>query len=121
MEQPGKRLIYIIAKSTSWDGMDTDVVFATRNWKEALRRFKWLYAEWIPRDFTNEEGEQWGEHNIHIADDPKTQTSSFYWYDDDGECHYVLKPITTDIFYGWSRINETAERSYKQYLEGRGI
>ena len=39
MEQPGKRLIYIIAKTTSWDGMDTDVVFATRNWKEAPRRF----------------------------------------------------------------------------------
>lgn len=121
MEQPGKRLIYIIAKTTSWEGIDTDIVFATRNWKEALCRFKWLYEEWIPRDFTDEEGELWGEHNIHIADDPKTQTSSFYWCDDDGECHYVLKPITTDVFYGWSRINETAERSYKQYLEGRGV
>ena len=121
MEQPGKRLLYIIAKTTTWDGIDTDVIFVTRNWKEALRRFKWLYEEWVSRDFTNEEGNQWGEHSIYIADDPKTQPSSFYWYDDDGEYSYVLKPVTTDVFYSWGRIGEVHERSYKQYLEERGV
>ena len=121
MEQPGKRLLYIIAKTTNWDGLDADIVFVTRNWKEALRRFKWLYEEWVSRDFTNDGGEQRGEHNINIADDPKTKPSSFYWYDDDGECSYVLKPLVTDAFHSWANINKPEEEQYKHYLEERGM
>lgn len=121
MEKEGKRYLYVIARCSNWDGLNQDIVFATRNKKEAIRRFRWIYNEWLRRDFINDEGEEWGEHNITLDEaNLETQGGYCYWYDDDGECQYALRAIRTDVFFGWREPNMAQEQDYRNYIEERG-
>lgn len=116
MEKLGKRYIYVIANGSNYDGLNVNVWFASRNKKEAIRRFKWLHDKWISNDYTNDEGDIFAEHNYNVTisdTDPNYVSGYFYYYDDDGESDYILKTIKTDGFFGPNQtVNERAERYY---------
>lgn len=118
METPGKRYLYVIVSTSNWDGMDTTVVFASRNKKEAINRFYWLYNVSVYKDFLDEFDEpMFNERDMHLSEDSEDSNKIngyFYYTDNDGECDYEICSVKTDAFFGYAAFNKGLEEDYQR-------
>ena len=120
MFKPGKRPYYVIYYMSSGDGNSMGVYLVSRNKKEAIRFFRWLYTDGAARDWENEEGEFYGERNITITEDPNDPTEvkgNFYFNDEEYGFDVELKTVRVDVPWGWRGPNTDLLSRYNNFIE----
>lgn len=121
MEKQGKRPYYIIYNVNDWDGIDTNIWYATRNLKDAISHFRYYYDVFVHDDFVGENGEVYADHDYSFDDRNKDNVRGCFWYaTDDGATNWYLKTVYSNVSLGWGeRPNERLENAYLEHINGR--
>lgn len=116
----GTRNYYAIySASASFDDHEItpNLFYISQNKKEVIKRFRWLYEEFIVEDFINDEGEIFADHDIEIRDNPDDLYGYFYFMQDYYGVEYCIKTIKTDAFRSWGArdAEDRWEMAYQNY------
>lgn len=102
---PGKRPYYVIHFLSRGDDTYSGLYLITRNKKEALTFFKWLYDIRVVEEWMGDDNVEDYDRNYQIRnheDDVNKITGNFYYSNDEYTLDCFLHTIYTDTTLGWN-------------------